>query len=133
MFNPDPDNTTKIVDAAIKGVQVLADKLGVASGQLWDVLVSQGWLNLAKDVSVLVVLPLLAWIMWKYLWQFYFETKFVSTFSNPKGTEVTEVSSFILVPTVETFIMVLAFMSSFFGFQTPQMYAVHEILKAISK
>ena len=122
MFSPEVDNITKITDATIKGVQTLADKLSVTSGQLWSVLVAQGWLELTKSLGVIVGIPLaLAWFYNSIKDDMFRRNRWDESFPTHKGW-------FFFIAVLVGGIM---FISALCGIQTPQMFAVEQIMNVI--
>ena len=122
MFSPEVDNITKITDATIKGVQALADKLSVTSGQLWSVLVAQGWLVLGRNVVLLVGIPLaLAWFYRSVKDDMFRVNKWGESFPTHKGW-------FFFIAVL---VGGITFMTALFGVKAPQMYAVEQIMNVI--
>lgn len=126
---PAVDNTTKIIDAALKGVQVVSEKLGVASSGVWDILVSQGYLNLIRNIGVIVILPISVLLIWKYTAQLFKEVK--TRGYGEEKTEYFEVNGFVMIPIVWTIISLVIFVITLSSLQTPQMYAVSTLIDAI--
>lgn len=118
MFTPEIDNTTKIVDAAIKGVQALSDKIGVASGQLWDVLVMQGWIELVKNGLIIVLFPFFTWWL-------------LSTVRNAINQDSNYDEFLVFVSMIAEVGAFIFFVMACCSLMTPQMYAVSRILEAI--